>query len=365
MADQNPIPEDLIVQILARLPIKTLLRSKCVCRSWSRLPSEKHFIDSHFGLSSKNPAVLIEILDRYLCVDQFGEVSSFSLDFMDDRVKIRASCNGLLCCASVPNRGVYYVCNPMTREFRLLPRARERPFTRFHPEYESTLVGLGFEPSTWNYNVVLAGFYRNFGHLSQDQLVCMVFDSKTNSWSRSVSSLFDGFTFMNRYQVVYANCSLNWLTQSCSYVLVLDLRKDVWGKISLPDEVLATTKGSRIYLLGFEDSVSVVQMSGVWMSTWLLKDHTVEQWCLVDRVHLRCINGYATSAFPVSQTKDVIFMATQNKILMYDRKGRVWKEVYAAKGNLAYPLWFSALAFRSSLFPCHQIAGFPWFQRSS
>ena len=53
-------------------------------------------------------------------------VSEFPLDFLKDRVKVRVSCNGLLCCSSIPDKGVFYVCNPMTREFKLLPKTRER-----------------------------------------------------------------------------------------------------------------------------------------------------------------------------------------------------------------------------------------------
>ncbi|XP_020674708.1 F-box protein At5g49610 [Dendrobium catenatum] len=354
------LPSDVILLILARLPVKSLFRFKTVCRSWYRLTSEKHFIMLYSLTSLHKPIVLLEVMEpanpipSFLSVDRFDAASCFSLNFLEDRVKVRASCNGLLCCSSIPNRGVFYVCNPMTKEFRLLPRTRERPFSRFHPDYEETLVGLSFDTCSWKFNVAVAGFCRPFGRRPYEELVCMVFDSETNSWTRFVSSFYDEFTHMNRNQVVFSNNSLHWLTHSCSYVLVLDLRSNVWRKISLPEEIVAVGFCGRIYLLELEGTVSLIQILGVWLYIWALKDYDREHWVLIDRVHLRCILGFAASAFPVCLSSDVVFLATQRKILTYGRKNKVWKEVFSVGDNVAYPLWFSAHPFRSTLFPCDQ-----------
>ncbi|XP_010267910.1 PREDICTED: F-box protein At5g49610 [Nelumbo nucifera] len=352
-------PEEVVLQILARLPIKSLFRCKSVCKLWYRLPSNKYFIQLYNEVSSKNPMVLVELIksfyvkSSFICVDRLRGVSEFSLDFLNDRVKVRASCNGLLCCASVPNKGVYYVCNPLTREFKLLPRTRERPMTRFHPDDEATLVGLAFNVSNQKFNVVLAGFYRPFGHRPLDSFVCVVFDSETNTWRKSISSRSDEFTHMNRNQVVFANGSLHWLTYSCLYILVFDLDNEVWRKISLPGEVIARS-GNRVHLLELDGSVSIIQISEAWMNIWALKNYEREEWCTVDKVSLRCIRGLVPSVFPISQTSEFVFLATQRQILVYHRNSRVWKEMYSVKNTFSYPLWFSAHAFRSTLFSCHQ-----------
>ncbi|KAG6536116.1 F-box protein At5g49610-like [Zingiber officinale] len=350
------LPVDLLVQILARLPVKSLFRFRSVCKILCRLPFEKHFIELYFRTAPKDPILLLEYPESgaFLSVDRFRDVSPFALGFLNDKVNIRASCHGLTCCSSVRNRGVYYVCNPVTREFRVLPRTRDRPLTRCQPEYEATLVGLAFDPFSWNFNVVLAGFYRLFGHRPRDDFVCQVFDSQTNSWSRSVSSMNDEFTHMNRCQVVFSCGLLHWLTQSWSHLLVFDPKSGVWSKMSLPDEVLMTRSGSRLYLLELEGSVSVVQITGMLMSIWVLTNHCTELWTLFDTVHLRCIKVLAASIFPIGVSRDVIFMATQKKIMIYNLKDKVWKELYSVNGPVTYPLWFSAYGFRSTLFPCRQ-----------
>ncbi|KAJ4957311.1 hypothetical protein NE237_014094 [Protea cynaroides] len=359
--EQGFFPEEIVLQILSRLPIKSIIRCKCVCKSWHRLLSIKYFIQLYNEVSSKNPMVLVEVIksfdtkSSFICVDRLMGVSEFSLDFLNDRVKVRASCNGLLCCASIPNKGVYYVCNPMTREYKMLPRTRERPVTRFHPDDEATLVGLAFNLSNLKFNVVLAGFYRPFGHRPLDSFICLVFDSETNTWRRSVSSRSDEFTHMNKNQVVFASGSLHWLTSSCLYILVLDLDNGVWRKISLPHEVVCQGEGgSRFHLLELGGSLSVIQISESWMSIWVLKNSEREEWCMVDKVSLRCIRGLVANVFPISQTEEFMLLATQKQILLYQRKSRVWKEMYSVKNAYTYPLWFSAYAFQSTLFSFDQ-----------
>ncbi|KAL5700336.1 hypothetical protein ACHQM5_025792 [Ranunculus cassubicifolius] len=352
-------PEEVILQILSRLPIKPLFKFKCVCKLWYKLPTNKYFIHLYNQVSSHNPMLVVEIIrnfhniSSYICVDRLRGVSDFSLEFLKDRVKVRASCNGLLCCASVANKGVYYVCNPMTRDYKMLPRTRERPMTRFHPDDEATLVGLGFDATSSKFNVVLAGFYRPFGRRPLDSFICLVYDSESNMWRRSISSRTEEFTHMNKNQVVYSNGSLHWLTHSGLYILVLDVHSDVWKKLPLPDQVVCES-GNRLHLLELDGSVSVIRISESWMTIWVLQDYKGEQWFETDRVSLRCIKGLVPSVFPISQTSECVILATQKQILEYHRRRRVWKEVYAVKNSSAYPLWFSAHAFRSTILSCSQ-----------
>ncbi|KAG8480824.1 hypothetical protein CXB51_025531 [Gossypium anomalum] len=176
-------PDEVILQILARLPVKPLFKTKTVCKTL---------------VSAKNPMVLIETSgspesrSSLVCVDNLRGVSEVSLDFLKDRVKVRASCNGLLCCSSIPDKGVYYVCNPMTRDFKLLPRCRERPVTRFYPDGEATLVG----------------YHRTFGHRPDGTFICLIFDSDSNNLFHIED---DHFTHMNKNQVVFVNGALHWL----------------------------------------------------------------------------------------------------------------------------------------------------------
>ena len=350
-------PDEVIIQILASFPIESLFKTKTVCKLWYRLASDKYFIRLYNEVSANNPMVLVEISDSteskssLISVDNLRGVSEFSLDFLKGRVKVRASCNGLLCCSSIPDKGVYYVCNPMTREFKLLPKSRERPVTRFYPDGEATLVGLACDLSRNKFNVVLAGHHRTFGHRPDGTFICLIFDSDSNKWRKFVSLQEDNFTHMNRNQVVFVNGSLHWLTGGCSYILALDLDYEIWRKISLPDEVSYGT-GNRVYLLEFSGCLSLIQISDAWMMIWVMKDYERELWHMVDRVSLRCIRGLVPGIFPITQTGEYVFLATHKQVLVYHRRTRVWKEMYSVKNSAPLPLWFSAHAFQSTIFPC-------------
>ena len=97
-------PDEIIFQILL---VKSLFKTKTMCKLWYRLSSDKYFIQLYNEVSVKNPMVLVEVSQvsesksSLICVDNLRGVSEISLDFLNDRVKIRASCNGLLCCSSL------------------------------------------------------------------------------------------------------------------------------------------------------------------------------------------------------------------------------------------------------------------------
>ncbi|XP_010546954.1 PREDICTED: F-box protein At5g49610 [Tarenaya hassleriana] len=352
-------PDEVVLQILVRLPVKSLFRFKSVCKHWHRLSSEKYFTRLYNGVSVKEQMLVAEVSDSsgtkssLICVGNLRGVSEFSLDFLRDRVRVRASCNGLLCCSSIPEKDVYYVCNPSTREVRLLPKSRERPVTRFYPDGEATLVGLACDLTRQKFNVVLAGYHRSFGQRPDGTFKCLVFDSESNKWRKFVSLQDECcFTHMNKNQVVFVNGMLHWLMGSLCYILALDLEHDAWRKVLLPDEIRCGD-GNRVYLLESDGCLSVIQISDGWMMIWKMQDYENGIWVVIDRISLRCIKGLVPGIFPICQTGEYLFLATHKQVLLYQRRSKLWKEMFSVKGSSSLPLWFSAYAFRSTIASCN------------
>ncbi|RZC76833.1 hypothetical protein C5167_003342, partial [Papaver somniferum] len=76
-----PLPEDIIVNILSRLPVKSILRFRCVCKSWCRLFGDPDFIKFHLDRETEkeNFSLLWSYDGEISSTDYNYEYSSSSL----------------------------------------------------------------------------------------------------------------------------------------------------------------------------------------------------------------------------------------------------------------------------------------------
>ncbi|RHN40014.1 putative F-box domain-containing protein [Medicago truncatula] len=154
------IPYELIIQILLRLPVKSLLCFKCVCKSWFSLISDPHFANSHVDVSSARivlisrtpPTVGIRSIDFETSINH----DSFSLDhnFLLHRGyyfhEIKGSCRGFIFLHCWTN---IYVWNPSSRFHKKIPLS---PFDlKLHAYHRHHLYGFGYDRSRDDYLVVL------------------------------------------------------------------------------------------------------------------------------------------------------------------------------------------------------------------
>ncbi|KAF3678062.1 hypothetical protein FXO38_03447 [Capsicum annuum] len=131
--------EELLSEILLRVPVKSLLRCKCVSRKWLSLICSPHF--TRLRIPRPHPASGIFLYHCSFLTNPFHKFVSFSLEnpipvplqkfpFLrhDDshRIFISQSCNGLLLCRTFHNPFMfnesYYIINPTTQQFTTLPK---------------------------------------------------------------------------------------------------------------------------------------------------------------------------------------------------------------------------------------------------
>ena len=55
MVSSPILTHDLLIQIMIRLPTKSLQRFKCVSKSWLSLISSSHFANLHFEVEATRP----------------------------------------------------------------------------------------------------------------------------------------------------------------------------------------------------------------------------------------------------------------------------------------------------------------------
>ncbi|KAJ9551937.1 hypothetical protein OSB04_015982 [Centaurea solstitialis] len=147
------LPLEIMVDILSRVPVKTIVHCKCVCKKWHKLVNNSDFINLHLP---KSPAGFMVQHESYVPDDatsgilkwveiedglddhtlQHEPVINFDLDGylpapvpFTDLIPV-GSVNGLICISQRGNKvGVkvdnVYICNPITREYLTLPRPQK------------------------------------------------------------------------------------------------------------------------------------------------------------------------------------------------------------------------------------------------
>ncbi|XP_059641809.1 F-box/LRR-repeat/kelch-repeat protein At1g09650-like [Cornus florida] len=159
------LPEDVIIEILSWLPVKSVIRARAVCKNWNTITKNPSFVTKHFKHHTNNSG--------HLFVMRFDEISSrFVLSLFPDEtlagspqvyedvvvdmiyhVQFAASpYNGILCLTNRSQRLALW--NPATREFRSLPKLPPRDLPPYVQVGYQNTFGFGLDPITNDYKVV-------------------------------------------------------------------------------------------------------------------------------------------------------------------------------------------------------------------
>ncbi|KAI8566690.1 hypothetical protein RHMOL_Rhmol02G0061800 [Rhododendron molle] len=190
------IPHEIIFEILLRLLVESLLRFRCVSKSWGSLISQPKFAKTHLSLASTNPDYTHDRLllrnnesndlrrDLKSCsISAIMHEQSDTADSLDypfggscNWVWIVGSCNGLVCI--IVEKRTVFLWNPSTKKSRKLPNVGmllDKYPTYMHEIYP--VSGFGYDESTDDYKVVLifqarvGGIY---GHMVMVYLIELV-----------------------------------------------------------------------------------------------------------------------------------------------------------------------------------------------
>ncbi|KAD7117649.1 hypothetical protein E3N88_04917 [Mikania micrantha] len=201
--------DDLLTQILSRLPVTFILRFKSVSKHWRWLLSHECFTLAYDSLSI-SPGLFVRNIYVPFDVQNQSTPPCRILDFYPDinGIIIMQSCNGLLLCCS--DRGnercrKYYVFNPTTKQFAVIPSVpggqNVRKTIRF--------MGLAFHQTDCpHYKIVcIHGPNRS----SVDNLFrIQIYSSSTGKWKISNNHFYAPYQTMFR-NAVYWNGAIHWV----------------------------------------------------------------------------------------------------------------------------------------------------------
>lgn len=283
-------------QVLCFLPAKTLCRFRLVCKEWNHWITNPFLVHLQSYCFQDISGLFCQVPNAnplFISLNPFAYgVPSPTLSFLPEDITVRAASNGLLCCQSPHIDSGYYICNPATKDWKLLPT----PNFYHGPK---SVVALDFKPSKLNFNA-------NF------ELVCAVpipdnpvvyfeiYSSRSDSWRVADTECWEPSALELKGDGFFLKGVAFWETCSGA-ILAFDLSDEQYGVLSTPPSgeasqgVLTEMHGELCYILPHKEGDQVIiDIYGGW--NMILKyeiplDPEVPGLITEELRPLTCVNG--------------------------------------------------------------------------
>ncbi|XP_058202746.1 F-box/kelch-repeat protein At3g06240-like [Rhododendron vialii] len=226
MSSYEILPQEILTDILSRLPVKSLCRFKSVSPSWNSLISGSEFVKAHLNRPKKTNYDEQKII---IITSSSTAYNLHSIDFAgvnltivtvdlpesSSEIKVLSSCEGLLLVNRYDDSN--FLLNPSTRECKELP-----PFPFALPRvrlYSANVYGVGYDSFTDDYKVVIFSYFRTLSSAERDTIIVAVYSLKTNAWRRIQDS--HDYVLQKTSGGVFVNGRLHfvcWRNESCVIV---------------------------------------------------------------------------------------------------------------------------------------------------
>jgi hypothetical protein len=351
------LPDELIVEILARLPVKSLCRCKCVSRAWRTLISDPdhrgRFAQTLSGLFFSRPSGHRPPWPRGFVglptsappgVDtalSFLPPSCGDMDLLD-------SCKGLLLlrCEDTRERPspppFYVVCNPATGEWVALPQSRHTQGLYGPPDTCS--VALGFDPAVSTNFHVFQLVQECYFHNDLIFVVAVeIYSSETGRWVfKENNDLWVDWDIRFSGQMTFFSGFLHFCNVSNAAVISVDTEVQAWRISHVPHNVSygglssMSTRHDRSYGRSSTISHSQGRLLYVYDNGWqdhdlsiyVLEDQDSKEWTWtlkqsIDKPSLFGPRGgwdYCIAAFHPNANLVFFYDWKQKTLMVYDMK---------------------------------------------
>ncbi|OIW17316.1 hypothetical protein TanjilG_22428 [Lupinus angustifolius] len=314
------LPEDLLHEILARVPPFHILRLRSVCKRWNSLLQDISFLKFHSSVPSHGPCLL-----SFWKNSQTPQCSVFSLPlkswyripftFLPQWAFWLVGSSGGLVCFSGQDGLTFktLVCNPLTQAWRTLPS--------MHYNHQRQLI-MVVDRLDRSFKVIATTDI--FGDKS---LPTEVYDSKTDSWS--VHQIMPAVNLCSS-KMAYCDSKLYLETLSPLGLMMYRLGTGQWEHIpakfprSLLDGYLVAGTRKRLFLVGRIGLYSTLQSMRIWEL-----DHANTMWVEISRMppkYFRALLRLSAERFECFGQDNLICFTSwnQGKGLLFDVDKKIW-----------------------------------------
>ncbi|CAI9094619.1 OLC1v1030382C1 [Oldenlandia corymbosa var. corymbosa] len=374
MSDCTPtLPQDVITDVLKRLPAKSIGRFRCVSKPWRSLLSNPRFIKEHLNFhirsdpdkfivvdrSDRAPRVLTPNMENNSTERRYDWVCTkvisplLCLNKQSKRVFVVGSCHGLVLLAN--DKRTMILMNPTTLEAVEIPKfgLSLDPFVG-----DEMLCGLGYDETNNDYKIV------TFPHYDRDEqdyaeTFADVYSVRTKTWKRLAKS---------RYSLPYitagvlANGCLHWIakdTKTAGHPLVIaafDLAREEFKEVPPPRDI--NISSARLTVLGgcfacFDNALGFNGSSV--MNFWVMYDYgEQESWIQFNISDCKCI-CYLYRIVGLLRDDELVMVDNRKRLVMYSLSSRVLRDMNIV--GAPYRFGYQVMTFKESLLSPNYISG--------
>ncbi|CAN0845962.1 F-box protein At3g07870 [Linum grandiflorum] len=325
----------MLIDILTRLPPKSLLRYLSVSKSFHSLITTPTFISAHtnhsrrklllrhYSWSHTKELFTIHDPDYSFFSRRQEEELDFGFRSYAKYFEIVGSVNGLLCLCDTHrvNSHTVFLWNPTIRKSVVLP-----PPSVDFKRVSNFVHGFGFDLVTRDYKVVKV----TYPHFTVSSPEIEIYELSKNSWRRRTTKRDDQTTPYNRDRVIselsgqaFLKGAIHWVGYSNRAefrglgIVAFDLGREGFRELKLP-ECLSELSTLEVWLMPAEESeeLSLVEYYGgggggrrnQWVQyggcgVWVMEEYGVESsW--VKRFNVEAVDGGVGKALRLRKKKD-------------------------------------------------------------
>ncbi|XP_060217846.1 F-box/kelch-repeat protein At3g06240-like [Lycium barbarum] len=334
MSKAKTLPEEIIIDILYLLPVKSIGLWRCVSKQWNNFLSDPQFIKSHFNLHAhkqEEKLILVNwfrqlhtiIFDHYEIYNEIDGISrKLNFDQLSDNwVTVAGSCNGLVLVLDREN--IIFLINPTTLKYHKVPVFDlSLPLRGSNNRRSCNMYGLGYDVVSDDYKVVNLSYYdtENYEYWA-DSFVDM-YSVRKGVWKRLETPYDHSLTDLA--SGVLINGALHWLacrkTEYSTLIAAFDLTDEKF--LELPGPLDLSNNCFMCNLAAIRGCLSIctsISRDNDTISFWMMKEYGVkESWTKFKITEPNVDRSLSTLLCSI--TDDDVLFDIDEELVVYDMK---------------------------------------------